>query len=130
MTDTFRPLLPLAAASHIRLVLVNRRGYHGSTPLDASETTPEDVNASPKLYKTFLQNRAKDLAAFLVKFIELEEIPPKIESPGRASGGISLVGWSLGNIPVMSLLGFADTLDSALIHKLETHLRKVIQYGM
>lgn len=121
-------MLPIAAASHVRLVLLNRRGYRGCTPLGESETAAQ---ASPELYETFLRKRAKELATFLVKFIELEGIPPISQQggTGRASGGISLAGWSLGNIQVSAVLAYADTFESGLVGGLSTHLRKVVQYG-
>lgn len=140
--DLFHRLTPIASASHIRLVLINRRGYGGSTPLADSETNPTftddpenpGVSRSERrkldFYTAFLQVRAAELARFLVKYIENESIPLKIESPGRASGGMSLMAWSLGNILPVSLLAFANTLDPALTRKLDAYLRKIVLYGI
>ncbi|GJJ13428.1 hypothetical protein Clacol_007682 [Clathrus columnatus] len=138
--DIFHKLLPIAAASHIRLILVNRRGYQGSTPLSDSDTDPpeytveDDSHNSSRsadrrrldFYTTYLQARAGELARFLVKFIETESIPLKIESPGRASGGLALMGWSLGNVTTLSLLAFANTLDPSMMNTLDAYLRKFI----
>lgn len=150
VVDIFHKLIPLAAASHIRLVLVNRRGYQGSTPLTDLDTDPLDPafdfsaadsenmdssNSRPdrrKLehYTTYLQARAAEIARFLVKFIENESIPLKIESVGRASGGMALMAWSLGNILPLSLLAFGNTLDPGVMRKLDAYMRKIVIYGM
>jgi len=141
----FHRLLPIAASSHIRLVVVNRRGYAGSTPFKPEDTDPFDpsgpeledetgsaVPRSPRtmaeLYTTFLQQRGAEVARFLQKFIEIEKIPPKSEEGGRAMGGICRLGWSLGNVVTLSMLAFANTYDPALMKQLEPYLRKVVIY--
>lgn len=147
VADIFHKLIPLAASSHIRLVLVNRRGYQGSTPLTDLDTDPldpafsaadsENVDSSSsrpdrrrlEYYTTYLQARAAEIARFLVKFIENESIPLKIESVGRASGGMALMAWSLGNILPLSLLAFGNTLDPGVMRKLDAYMRKIVIYG-
>lgn len=69
------------------------------------------------------------MARFLVWFIDNERIPPRSDNASRASGGISLLGWSLGNATTLSMLAFANTLDPGLMRKLEPYLRKVVIYG-
>ena len=144
--DIFHRLLPIAAASHVRLVTLNRRGYSGSTPLTEKETEPdsrlvtsgEDVTPSTTTrsnrvisdhYTTFLQQRSAELARFLAWYIDQEQIPLRSGNAGRASGGISLLGWSLGSVPTLSMLAFANTLDPGLVKKLEPYLRKVVVFG-
>ncbi|GJJ12675.1 hypothetical protein Clacol_006919 [Clathrus columnatus] len=130
LSDIFHKLLPIATASHIRLILVNRRGYHGSTPLADSDTDTSTLSESDKLdfYTNYLQIRAKELSTFLVKLIENENLPLKVETPGRASGGINLIGWSLGNVTTLSVLAFANTLDPGMVHKLDEYLRTFVIY--
>ncbi|KAF8529854.1 Alpha/Beta hydrolase protein [Gautieria morchelliformis] len=143
----FHRLHRIAAASHVRLVTLNRRGYAGSTPFSEAETLPidpstvsistEDGTASATTrsnrvlsghYMTFMQQRGAEMARFLVWFIENERIPPRSDcnTESRASGGISLLGWSLGNATTLSMLAFASTFDPGLMKKLEPYLRKVI----
>ncbi|KIJ29430.1 hypothetical protein M422DRAFT_208887 [Sphaerobolus stellatus SS14] len=137
----FHRLMPIAKASHIRLILVNRRGYPGSTPFKPEETAgfdaplnkDENSAQSPpsslvriQHYTSFLQQRGVEMARFLVKFIDIEKIPVKAE--GRAIGGISLMGWSLGNVISLSMLAYANTYDPVLIKKLEPYLKKIIIY--
>ena len=69
------------------------------------------------------------MARFLAWFIEKEKIPLRFNDAGRASGGISLLGYSLGNVTTLSMLAFASTLDPGLMKKLEPYLRKVIIFG-
>ena len=130
----------------MRLVTLNRRGYAGSTPLSEEETAPLDPSITFGLdettsattpsnrvisthYATFLQQRGAELARFLAWFIDNEMIPPRSDDADEASGGISLLGWSLGNVTTLSMLAFASTLDPGLIKKLELYLRKVIIFG-
>ncbi|HEV7736417.1 MAG TPA: hypothetical protein VGO47_03465, partial [Chlamydiales bacterium] len=144
--DIFHRLLPIAASSHIRLVLLNRRGYAGSTPFSPEDVAPfaesleSDTGTEPtlsrsprviaELYTSFLQQRGAEIARFLQKFIEIEKISPTLAAEGgRAIGGISLMGYSLGNILSMSMLALANTYDPALIKQLEPYLRKVVIYG-
>ncbi|KIJ52567.1 hypothetical protein M422DRAFT_156437 [Sphaerobolus stellatus SS14] len=137
----FHRLIPIATASHIRLLLVNRRGYSGSTPFKTEETAAfdpslinEDGNSPPSSrviaqhYTSFLQQRGAEIARFLAKFIDTEKIPAKSEEEGRAVGGISLMGWSLGNVISLSMLAFANTYDPGLMKKLEPYLKKIVIY--
>lgn len=110
--------------------MLNRRGYHGSTPLSESETNVDLATSRTDFYKNFLQSRAEEVAKFLVKLIEIEGIPVKVETPGRASGGIALLGWSLGNVFTVSLLALANNFDPAIQTRLQPYLRKLIILGM
>ncbi|KAF8576587.1 hypothetical protein K439DRAFT_1397233 [Ramaria rubella] len=140
----FDRLAPLAKASHIRLVTLNRRGYAGSTPFSPEETSsltpaPDVSDASLTThYEAFLQKRGMELARFIAWFIDTEGIPKISDYSsdsdekrlGRASGGISLMGWSLGNVTTIPLLAFADTFELELVSKLEGYLRKVVIYDL
>jgi hypothetical protein len=139
----FSRLLPLATASHLRLVILNRRGYSGSTPYSDEEISAinpaehdEASGGSSRTdrrqsgqFSTFMQQRGAEMARFLSWFIDNERIPPRSDDEGVISGGISLLGWSLGNTTTLSLLGFANTLDPGLMKKLEGYLRKIVIYG-
>ncbi|KAF8524892.1 hypothetical protein BU17DRAFT_84452 [Hysterangium stoloniferum] len=140
----FHRLLPVAKSTHIRLVLVNRRGYAGSTPFDprdaelfesslsslddSGQSIPQSERSISRHYTTFLQHRGVEMARFLFKFIKQEKIPPISHEAGRPSGGISLLGWSFGNTITLSLLAFANTFDPGMMKTLERFLRKVIIY--
>ncbi|GJJ12676.1 hypothetical protein Clacol_006920 [Clathrus columnatus] len=133
LIDIFNKLLEIAKASHIRLILLNRRGYHGSTAIpdsemDYSSLADDSENSKLDFYTTFLKNRGSELATFLIKLIEKENIPPIVDTPGRASGGIGIMGWSLGNIITLSLLGLATSLDPVKVRKLDNYLRTVVIY--
>jgi hypothetical protein len=123
-------------------VVVNRRGYTGSTPFTPEDVAPFNPEISEtksgvpsfsrdvaELYTLFLQQRGAEIARFLQKFIEIEEIPSQTLGGVRAAGGISVMGWSLGNVITLSMLAFANTYDPALTKSLEPYLRKVIIYG-
>lgn len=131
-TDVFKRLIPLANASHIRLVLLNRRGYSASTPYSEDELVSIDDAASahkevpPLEHSAFMQRRGVEIARFLAWFVENEQIPPISDDK---AGGVSLLGWSLGNSTTLSFLAYANTFDPGLMKKLESYLRKVIIYG-
>ena len=138
--DIFSRLLPLATASHVRLVILNRRGYYGSTPYSKEEIAGiaaaerDEAHAGTtrldcKHYLTFMQQRGAEIARFLSWFIDKEKIPPRSNDESGANGGISLLGWALGNTTTLSLLALANTLDPGLMKKLEKHLRKVVIFG-
>lgn len=146
LPDTFSRLLPLATASHVRLVVLSRRGYSGSTAYsmeeisdldpavtyDRGDSCVEMTPANDQLsghFSTFMKQRAAEMAQFLAWFIDNEQIPPRSTDTGGVHGGISLLGWSLGNTTSLSLLAYADTLDPVLVKKLEGYLRKIVVFG-
>ena len=77
-----------------------------------------------------MQQRGAEIARFLSWFIDDEQIPPRSNDTNGINGGISLLGWSLGNTTTLSLLAFANTLDPGLMKKLAKHLRKVVVFGV
>ncbi|OBZ68451.1 hypothetical protein A0H81_11547 [Grifola frondosa] len=102
---TFHRLVPFAHKHDIRLVLLNRRGYPNTTPFTASELQcldTGDVQAQSNL----LASRGSHIAEFLV----------------------CLLGWSLGNSPVVSFLAHVNELTAVEQAVLETNLRTVIVY--
>lgn len=125
---TFKRMLPLAKESHVRLICPHRRGYSGSTSLDASEINTPPGSDAAEFYRNFLRKRATELAQFLVQLIEIENIHPKVDTPGKAVGGISVGGWSLGGITASLLFGFGGDIDRTLKRKLEPYLKKVFFY--
>ncbi|OBZ73446.1 hypothetical protein A0H81_06664 [Grifola frondosa] len=124
---TFRRLIPFAHQNNIRLVLVNRRGYPGTTPFTASELQciyTADLPAQSDL----LRSQGAYVAEFLLWFIRKEGIPPKLDTDGEKSGGISVLGWSIGNAPVISFLAHAHELSDADQAVLGAYLRTAIMY--
>ncbi len=87
--DTFHKLIPMAAENNLRLVILNRRDYAGST-----KYTDEELAELREGKTEFLQRLGSESAYFLAWFIKTNDIP-KIGADGK-SGGLATIGWSLG----------------------------------
>ena len=119
----FSPMVPFAAANRVRLVLVNRRDYPGSTPLSDAELA--------ELGSSHLQTRAKalaqqgtDIGLFLAWLVRKEKIPAmSVDWRGKGQGGIVLVAWSLAHTSLAGFLASADTLPADALRTLEPCLR-------
>jgi len=81
------------------LVFVTRRDYGSHDVVDSPGSTPhtddelEDIKAGRGI---FLQRLGLEVANFLLWFAETHKIP--MISDDRKSGGISVMGWSLGAV--------------------------------
>uniref|UniRef100_A0A8H7Y398 AB hydrolase-1 domain-containing protein n=1 Tax=Psilocybe cubensis TaxID=181762 RepID=A0A8H7Y398_PSICU len=85
----FEKLHDLAAKHNFRTIAFQRRGYQGSTEYTASEL---DDQYSGK--KVFIDRLALELAYFCQHIVEEHTIP--LRSKDGKSGGIALLGWSMG----------------------------------
>ncbi|TFK50219.1 hypothetical protein OE88DRAFT_1645925 [Heliocybe sulcata] len=126
-SDTYTTLVVLhgcgfpAEKDDLRLVVVNRRAYGGSTKYGEAEL--EELRTGQA---SFLHRIASELANFLVWLIDTNHIPPTSEDGSQ--GGICLMGWSLGNTSVMTLLAYPDVIPPEISAKLEQYLRKIVLY--
>ncbi|KAI0628893.1 hypothetical protein C8Q77DRAFT_1067169 [Trametes polyzona] len=109
----FKRLLPFAQAFNVRIIVVNRCDYPGSLPHSPKEleklvrlaelpTTPEVLAQAMEL----MSEHGQDVYDFLLDFVCRETVIASM--PEENSGGIILVGWSLGGISVLSLLAKTD----------------------
>ncbi|EED78969.1 predicted protein [Postia placenta Mad-698-R] len=123
----FKPMFQYAPEHNMRLVAINLRDYPGSTPFSPSEL---DALRSDKADQaTFISDRGMELARFLEWFILEHDLPPKaLSHKSEAAGGLSILGWSLGNCPIMSMLASAHALPEATRKLLDMHLRSFIVY--
>ncbi|KLO13269.1 hypothetical protein SCHPADRAFT_874309 [Schizopora paradoxa] len=119
----FKRLLPLAHGQGIRLVLINRRDYYGSTPFTNAEL--ELIQSTdPIKHNQFFGDRATELAEFVVAFAEREHLP-KVDETGTI-GGVAVMAWSSGNVFAQPLLSFADSIPLPTKIKLEEYFRLFI----
>ncbi|KAL0062071.1 hypothetical protein AAF712_011071 [Marasmius tenuissimus] len=83
-----------SSQSNLRIVVLSRRGYPGSTPFSASELEALQVRDDGKEApaQEFHDDLGRHLWLFLRKFVEEERVPP-VRS---RRGGIVVMGWSLG----------------------------------
>ncbi|PIL22932.1 hypothetical protein GSI_15628 [Ganoderma sinense ZZ0214-1] len=111
---------------NLRLVLLNLRGYPGSTPY--SEEELKCFEGSAEEAESAVRARGLEVAAFLRWFIEAEKIPEFQDTSGSDSGvgGLSLLSWSGGNCQTLSMFANADTLPEDTRNVLNGYLRSFI----
>ncbi|KZP26746.1 hypothetical protein FIBSPDRAFT_731663 [Athelia psychrophila] len=118
---TFHKLLPLGAKDNIRLVIVNRRDYPGSTPY--TDDNLADLNAGKAV---FMERLAAEVAHLLVWFSETHDIP-KISADGK-KGGFAVMGWSAGAATPLSTFAYPEVVGKEAYAKLEPYYRRLIIY--
>lgn len=112
------------------MITITRRDYDSHDEFESPGSTPhtnselEDLRAGRDI---FLKTLGLTLAKFLLWFIDTHNIP-KIDNNGK--GGISVMGWSLGGIWPLALLGHPDVLPKDSQKKLASYFRQTILYGM
>jgi hypothetical protein len=83
----------------------------------------------PVAQATALREEAMQLATFIARFIQAENIPPPQLVDEKEIGGASLLVWSAGNGHLFSLLSNISRLDRHTDALLEQYLRTAIIYG-
>ncbi|KIJ64790.1 hypothetical protein HYDPIDRAFT_111394 [Hydnomerulius pinastri MD-312] len=114
----FRGLFPHAPQQNCRIVGLYRRGFAPSSSCSAwnKRDTQEEG----------LKLEGLQLAKFLINFASSQSIP-KINRE-RKSGGIILIGWSLGASPLHSLLAYLDKLEDHQLDTLQKYLYAVVSH--
>ncbi|KZV59929.1 hypothetical protein PENSPDRAFT_694721 [Peniophora sp. CONT] len=125
----FHRLLPFASTIGLRLVLVNRRDYPGTTPLSDNDISLVAEGSSQEENEEFLFERALELTRFLAWFVREGNVPP-ISNSGtdERKGGLSIVAWSSSNTVVMSLMANLARVPDDLRDALEPYIRSYIHY--
>ncbi|KAL5488023.1 hypothetical protein ACEPAI_6131 [Sanghuangporus weigelae] len=125
--QNFSRLFPLSAKYNLRVIALNRRDYVGSTPFSESEL---DIlkDGTDEAKEQFMRTRGLEIARFLVWLVKELNIPPASED-GK-SGGIALLGWSLGNITTMAFLGNLSSYAEDITETLEPYLRTFFIYDL
>ncbi|KAL0954052.1 hypothetical protein HGRIS_005204 [Hohenbuehelia grisea] len=122
----FGRLIPLANDANVRLVCLNRRGFAKSTPLREGEfeflCRPNNDNIDIAAHQGFVRARGSEIATFLHWFIRAEGLPPR---EGDA-GGVTLVGWSFGNLNVIAFLANTSTYQPAHRELIGRHLKEFV----
>ena len=125
----FLPMIPFAAANRVRLVLINRRDYPGSTPLSDAELAQLGSPHLPTRAKALAQ-QGIDIGLFLAWLVREEKIPAmSVNWRGKRQGGIVLVAWSLAHTPLAGFLASADMLPADALRTLEPCLRAYCIFG-
>ncbi|KAI6107801.1 hypothetical protein EDD16DRAFT_1620058 [Pisolithus croceorrhizus] len=121
----FRKLFPLGPKHNYRIVSLYRRGYAPTSPWTKEEEalfTSSDLEAG----KEFLRLAGLQTAKFLLEFSVSQEIPKYDKE--RKTGGILLIGWSLGALYPHAMLAALDGLTIEELGQLESYLHAVVYY--
>ncbi|EPQ57249.1 hypothetical protein GLOTRDRAFT_73909 [Gloeophyllum trabeum ATCC 11539] len=124
-SSIFHKLVPLGVERKLRIVLLNRRDYPGST-----FTTPEEIakiqSARDEDQAQILRELGLELAAFLAWYIRQASIPPLGEE--GAPGGLTVLGWSSANATGLSAIANLDLAPDEDKELFRTYLRAYISY--
>ncbi|KAI0700662.1 hypothetical protein C8T65DRAFT_657414 [Cerioporus squamosus] len=124
-TAIFERIMKTSVDAGVRFVALNRRDYPGSTPLTEDDLRVLESGTDEER-AAFLRTQAVQLATFIDRYIQQNSIPAI--SPDRKTGGIILLGWSLGCTFGLSILSNADIYPEATRTRLALHLRTYIMF--
>jgi pimeloyl-ACP methyl ester carboxylesterase len=124
--DTFERAIEASPHMNIRFVALNRRSYGGSTPYKP-EVTSRIRSGFEKDVADYLDTQGIELAYFIDRFITENNLPP-IGKDG-SSGGVVVLGWSLGCIFSLSAIANTDLLSDSVQANLAKYIRALILYG-
>ncbi|TFY75573.1 hypothetical protein EWM64_g8439 [Hericium alpestre] len=125
----FRPMMAFAAPNRLRIVVVNRRNYPGSTPHTEDELVAIAKGSSLESQSAFIARQGLEIAEFLSWFIETQDIPQAHEDEeGTVHGGLALAGWSSANTLVFALLSHLTQVPDKTRATIEPYLRTCFHY--
>ena len=125
-SENFARLITLSEKHNTRVIALNRRDYIGTTLFSDRELAQISENSTQEQHETFLRERGEEIAKFLVWIIKELKIPLASDS---GDGGLSLLGWSLGNIFTLAFMGHLHLYPTSCIETLEPYFRTFFIYG-
>jgi pimeloyl-ACP methyl ester carboxylesterase len=126
LLGVFQKVIDNAASYHIRAIAINRRGYKDSSPFTPEELAPLVVEASsPEDSRKFMKGQAVELAEFIKHLVDNKMVSPR----NNEQGGITLLGYSLGNAYILDFLSHVSTLPDELSTLVKTYVRGYIVFG-
>ncbi|KAG1754477.1 hypothetical protein EDB19DRAFT_1626355 [Suillus lakei] len=121
----FKKLCPLAAGHCLRIVGLYRRDYNPTTSFRDAELAGL-VSGTVEGQEGFLRSQAVDIATFLVMFAREQHIP----LAEGTSGGIALVGWSLGSLHTHAVVAYLDALPSNILSDLGKYVHTMVSHDV
>jgi hypothetical protein len=104
------------------MVIVNRREYSGS-----SKYTDAEIHDLYAGRKSFMERLGLQVTNFLLWFVHAHDIPRS--SNDQKSGGLAVMGWSIGNVTSLAFLGQPDVVPQESYQKLKPYIKEVILFG-
>ncbi|KIJ43828.1 hypothetical protein M422DRAFT_779668 [Sphaerobolus stellatus SS14] len=128
-SGTFKRLFPFAPGKKLRLICPNRRDYQGTTLYSDKELAQLQQGNEEEL-RDFFRNRGREWAGFLDGLINELQIPKPLETSSGNSGhgGLVLLGWSLGALEPLLLLGQFEGIPQDVKKRLDSYLKAVILF--
>lgn len=125
----FRKLVPLAAVRNLRIVSLYRRDYNPTTSFrDADLAGLASDTAEGQ--EDFLRSQAVEIATFLVTFAREQRIPPAPLEGASGTGGIALIGWSLGSLHTHAVVAYLDAMPSSILSDLGKYLHTMVSHDV
>lgn len=121
MLDGFEHLHEHAHKFNLRLVILNRREYRGSSKHSDADLRDLDQGSQAALDKT-----AGIISEFLLRVID-SGIPPP--SPDGGDGGLVVLGWSMGNATSMAPFSDISLVTATQASKLQEFVKHLVLYG-
>lgn len=94
----------------LRFVMLNRRGYNGSTPF-SEQDIQICTNGTDDQKTQFVKDRGLEILTFITKFNQQNPIP-QIPPTGKG-GGFAILGWSAGAAFATAAIANVDALPTA-----------------
>ena len=116
----FKRILSFASSHSLRVICLSRREYEGSTPYSADELK-EIHHGSNAERADFLQSQGILMALFVDGLIQTFTLPKK--------GGVTIAGWSLGNMFTIAMRASINNLPDNTKQRLKEYTRGFIIFG-
>ena len=116
-----RCIQAIASSHSLRVICLSRREYEGSTPYSADELKTIH-HGSEADRADFIHNQGIFMALFVDGLIQSLSLPEK--------GGVTVAGWSLGNIFTLAMRASIDDLPDNTRQRLKAYTRGFIVFGL
>jgi len=116
-TGVFKRILSFASSHSLRVICLSRREYEGSTPYSTDELKAVHQGSDAER-ADFLHNQGILVALFVDGLIQSLSLPKK--------GGVTVVGWSLGNVFTIAMRASIDDLPDDTKQRLKAYTRGFI----
>ncbi|KAF8074541.1 hypothetical protein FPV67DRAFT_1559307 [Lyophyllum atratum] len=122
----FQRVLSVAHGKGVRFVAPNRRPFPGSTEFSPEELDVVMNGGTDEQRNAQIQARGHEMATFINNFIQKFDLPP-ISEDGK-TGGIILLGWSVGAAFALATISASHTLPGEIRGRLSSYIRSLVLY--
>ncbi len=116
---TFQRMTDAAPGLGYRLIVPNRRLYHGSTPYTPAEIAALQPGSPHDIFKHTLERQGLYLLAFIDSVIQIHGLEK-----------VAVAGWSLGALFLTLVAGAIAQVSTQVSDRLKAHVRALILWGV